>query len=161
MFTGANTSPLSRLTDRPLTLMSLAPFTTLIDGNSSNPLHVCRHRSLVTTLRAAELFESSHLSSPEIKSYISNATHFYIEGFFLTHGLESVLLIAKQAATAGKSVILNLSAPFLVQFFKFQLDEILPYADIVIGNESEAAALAAASGSDTVRILLVPWRQGK
>ena len=117
------------------------------------PFHARQHRSLVTTLRAAELFESSHLSSPTVKSYIDTATHFYIEGFFLTHGLESALIVAKQAALAGKSVTLNLSAPFLVQFFKVQMEEILPYADIVMGNESEAAAWAAASGSDTVSVL--------
>jgi hypothetical protein len=133
--------------------------------DSSNPFYACQPRSLVTTLRAAELFEPTYLSSQEIKSYIDNATHFYIEGFFLTHGLESVLIIAKQAALSGKSVTLNLSAPFLVQSFKVQMEVILPYADIVIGNESEAAAWAAASGSDTVRIpdplKLVPSRQGE
>jgi len=115
-----------------------------------------RHRSLVTTLRAAELFEPSHLSSPEVRAYIENATHFYIEGFFVTHGLESALIIAKQAAYTGKSVTLNLSAPFLVQHFKVQMEELLPYADVVIGNESEAAAWAAANGGDTVRYLSNP-----
>lgn len=39
---------------------------------------------------------------------------------------------------------MNLSAPFIPQFFKSQVDEILPYVDILIGNESEAEAYAAA-----------------
>lgn len=111
-------------------------------------------RSLVTTLRASELFEPSHLSSPEIQKLIDGATHFYIGGFFLTHGLESALLLAKQASDAGKTVALNLSAPFIVQFFKVQLEELLPYADIVIGNESEAAAYSAATGGASVRVNL-------
>lgn len=38
---------------------------------------------------------------------------------------------------------MNLSAPFIPQFFKSQVDEILPYVDVLIGNESEAEAFAA------------------
>lgn len=38
---------------------------------------------------------------------------------------------------------MNLSAPFIAQFFKGQVDEILPYVDVLIGNESEAEAYAA------------------
>ena len=41
---------------------------------------------------------------------------------------------------------LNLSAPFIPQFFKVQLEQVLPYCDFVIGNESEAAAWASAVG---------------
>lgn len=37
---------------------------------------------------------------------------------------------------------MNLSAPFIAQFFKSQVDEILPYIDVLIGNEAEAAAFA-------------------
>lgn len=122
-------------------------------------------RSLVTTLRAAEKFEKSHLSSPAIASYIDSAKVFYVEGFFLTHGTESVLEIGKKASEAGKvstpivpshSMIsdspldqvfaLNLSAPFIPQFFAIQLQQVLPYCDIVIGNEAEAEAWASATG---------------
>lgn len=41
---------------------------------------------------------------------------------------------------------INLSAPFIPQFFKVQLEQVLPYCDFVIGNESEAAAWAGAVG---------------
>lgn len=41
---------------------------------------------------------------------------------------------------------LNLSAPFIPQFFKVQLEQVFPYCDFVIGNESEAAAWASAVG---------------
>jgi adenosine kinase len=43
-------------------------------------------------------------------------------------------------------VALNLSAPFIPQFFKVQLEQLLPYVDILIGNESEAAAYATGQG---------------
>jgi adenosine kinase len=56
----------------------------------------------VTTLRAAEKFEQSYLSSPALAPLIDAAKIFYVEGFFLTHGAESVLELAKKAANAGK-----------------------------------------------------------
>jgi adenosine kinase len=47
-----------------------------------------------------------------------------------------------ERANLNQLFILNLSAPFIAQFFKDPLDQILPYVDILIGNESEAAAYA-------------------
>ncbi|WVQ83914.1 hypothetical protein IAT38_006058 [Cryptococcus sp. DSM 104549] len=103
-------------------------------------------RSLCTTLRAAEQFTPSHLAKPEIAALIAGAKYFYIEGYFLTHGIESALEVAKGASSRGKTVVLNLSAPFIPQFFKVQLEELLPHVDILIGNESEATAYAEAAG---------------
>jgi adenosine kinase len=60
------------------------------------------HRSLVTTLRVAEKFEKSHLSSPEVAPLIENAKFFYLEGYFLTHGVESALDLATKSSNAGK-----------------------------------------------------------
>jgi len=104
------------------------------------------HRCLVTTLRAAEKFEQSHLSSPEVAPLVEGARVFYVEGYFLTHGSESALEIGKKASEAGKVFALNLSAPFIPQFFAVQLQQILPFCDIVIGNEAEAEAWASAMG---------------
>ena len=103
-------------------------------------------RSLVTTLRAAEQFTPDHLAKDDISSLLSGAKYFYIEGYFLTHGIESALEVAKAAASHGKTVVLNLSAPFIPQFFKMQLESLLPYIDILIGNESEAEAYAQGAG---------------
>lgn len=103
-------------------------------------------RSLVTTLRAAEQFTPDHLAKPEIAELLNGAKYFYIEGYFLTHGIESALEVAKGASAHGKTVVLNLSAPFIPQFFKMQLESLLPHVDILIGNESEAAAYATAAG---------------
>ncbi|PPQ79367.1 hypothetical protein CVT25_002637 [Psilocybe cyanescens] len=95
------------------------------------------HRSLVTTLRVAEKFEKSHLSSPEVAPLINNAKFFYIEGYFLTHG----------------TFVMNLSAPFIAQFFGDQLNQIFPHTDIVIGNEAEAEAWATANNYPDVKDL--------
>ncbi|KAG6911295.1 hypothetical protein DXG01_002134 [Tephrocybe rancida] len=88
------------------------------------------HRSLVTDLRVAEKFDQSHLSSPVVAPLIEAAKFYYVEGYFLTHGTFAI----------------NLSAPFIPQFFKSQLQQILPHCDIVIGNEAEAEAWASANG---------------
>jgi len=103
-------------------------------------------RSLVTTLRAAEKFDNAHLSTPHVARLVDGAKFFYVEGYFLTHGLTSTLEVAKKASDAGKVFAINLSAPFITQFFKVQLEEVFPYCDFVIGNESEAAAWAGAVG---------------
>ncbi|KAL0567019.1 adenosine kinase [Marasmius crinis-equi] len=103
-------------------------------------------RSLVTTLRAAEKFEKSHLSSPEVAPLIEGAKFFYVEGYFLTHGTESALEVSQKSSAAGKTFVLNLSAPFIPQFFSAQLQQVLPYTDIVIANETEAEAWASATG---------------
>ncbi|KAG0706609.1 Ribokinase-like protein [Suillus ampliporus] len=104
------------------------------------------HRSLVTTLQAAELFEQSHLSSPAVAPLVDAAKVFYVEGFFLTHGTSSVLELSKKASSASKVFALNFSAPFIPQFFSTQLQSVLPYCDIIIGNETEAEAYATANG---------------
>lgn len=104
------------------------------------------HRSLCTTLRAAEMFDIAHLSTPEVAPLVEGARIFYVEGYFLTHGVEIVKFLAKKASEGAKTFVLNLSAPFIPQFFKANLDQVLPYCDIVIGNESEAEAWAEASG---------------
>lgn len=44
---------------------------------------------------------------------------------------------------------MNLSAPFLIQFFKDQMMSVLPYTDIVFGNETEAATYAEVHNLDT------------
>ncbi|KAI0348324.1 hypothetical protein BDW22DRAFT_1341445 [Trametopsis cervina] len=104
------------------------------------------NRSLVTTLRAAEKFEKSHLSSPEVAPLIDGAKLFYVEGYFLTHGTESALELSKKASEASKIFVLNLSAPFIPQFFGVQLQQIIPYTDIIICNETEAESWATATG---------------
>jgi hypothetical protein len=53
-------------------------------------------------LRVAEKFEKSHLSSPEVASLITDAKFYYVEGYFLTHGVESAVELSSKSAAAGK-----------------------------------------------------------
>lgn len=107
------------------------------------------NRSLCTQLGAAEKFSSSHLKTGPVVEAIKQAKYYYLGGFFLTHGIESSLELAQAAAQNQKVFAMNLSAPFIAQFFKDNVTQVIPYVDYLFGNESEAAAYAAAHGWDT------------
>ena len=55
---------------------------------------------------------------------------------------EAVLTLGKEAAEKDKVFMLSLSAPFIPQFFKSQVDETAPYWDYVVGNETEVRTWA-------------------
>lgn len=60
----------------------------------------------------------------------------FLQGFFLTVSLESILKVAKHASENNKIFSLNLSAPFISEFFKDSLMKVMPYVDILFGNET-------------------------
>ena len=103
-------------------------------------------RSLVANLAAANTFHASHLETPEAKEIIARAKVFYVTGFFLTVSVDAILTLAKHSAEENKLFAINLSAPFLIQFFGEQMKTVMPYTDIVFANESEAAAYGEAHG---------------
>jgi len=109
-----------------------------------------KERSLVANLSAANAFDSTHLEAKAVKDVIERARIIYSAGFFLTlpEGPKSSLHVAKHAAATDKVYCLNFAAPFICSFFYDQLMSIMPYADFVFGNESEAAAFAEKSGWD-------------
>ena len=59
-------------------------------------------RSLVTTLAAAEKFDRAHLASPAVAPLVDAAKVFYVEGYFLTHGTDIALYLAKKASESSK-----------------------------------------------------------
>ncbi|KAK7202954.1 adenosine kinase [Myxozyma melibiosi] len=109
-------------------------------------------RSLVTDLSAANHYKVEHLKSPEVWKYVEEASTFYVGGFHLTVCVPAILALGEHAAATNKLFTMNMSAPFLCQFFKDQMDSVAPYWDIVIGNESEAAAYAEAHNLGTTDV---------
>lgn len=103
-------------------------------------------RSLVTNLAAANNYKIEHLQSEPIKAVVQQARVYYSSGFFLTVSVPSMIEVGKHAAETGKVYCINLAAPFIPQFFKDPMAEVMPYCDVVFGNESEAAAYAEANG---------------
>lgn len=101
-------------------------------------------RSLVANLGAANCYKKEHLLQPENWALVERARFVYIAGFFLTVSRDSILEVAKHCAEKGKYFAMNLSAPFISFAFKEQLLSVLPYVDILFGNENESEALAQA-----------------
>lgn len=99
-------------------------------------------RSLVTKLDAANHFNVSHLEESKNWKVVESAKAVYSAGFFLTVSVDSMLKVGKYCAASNRTYCLNLSAPFLIQFFKDQMMSVMPFADIVFGNETEAATFA-------------------
>jgi len=99
-------------------------------------------RSLVTKLDAANHFSVGHLDDAKNWKVVQQAKAVYSAGFFLTVSVESMLKVGKYCAANNRTYCLNLSAPFLIQFFKDQMMSVMPFADIVFGNETEAATYA-------------------
>lgn len=108
-----------------------------------------KHRSLIADLGAANHFTEDHLAEPENAKIVLAAEFYYISGFFLTVSPKSMLNIAKVALERNKLFIMNLSAPFISQFFKDPLLTALPYIDILFGNESEALTFAKEQNFET------------
>ena len=99
-------------------------------------------RSLVTKLDAANHFTSAHLNNADNWRVVQAAKVVYSAGFFLTVSVDSMVRVAQHCAENNKTYCLNLSAPFLIQFFKDQMMSVMPYADIVFCNETEALTYA-------------------
>ncbi|XP_048060834.1 adenosine kinase isoform X1 [Megalobrama amblycephala] len=108
------------------------------------------NRSLVANLAAANCYKKEkHLDLEDNWKLVEKAKVYYIAGFFLTVSLESILKVAKHASDNNKIFCLNLSAPFICEFFKEALLKVMPYVDILFGNETEAAAFAREQGFET------------
>eukprot|EP01097_Dermamoeba_algensis_P000425 TRINITY_DN1147_c0_g1_i1.p1 TRINITY_DN1147_c0_g1~~TRINITY_DN1147_c0_g1_i1.p1 ORF type:complete len:341 (+),score=104.08 TRINITY_DN1147_c0_g1_i1:111-1133(+) len=105
-----------------------------------------KERSLVANLGAAQKFKDSFLSSPEVQASVEKAKIFYTTGYFLIVTPEGVAQLGKHAAQHNKIFVLNISAPFIVDFFTEKLNSIVPYADYIIANESEAQAYGKKAG---------------
>ncbi len=108
-----------------------------------------KNRSLCAYLAAANHFSKDHLDVPEVKALMEKASYYYIGGFPLTVCPDAMLQVAQHAAKENKLFSMNLSAPFLCEFFKDPMMQVIPYVDILFGNESEAAKFAEVQGFGT------------
>mmetsp|Transcript_53260 Transcript_53260/g.121400 ORF Transcript_53260/g.121400 Transcript_53260/m.121400 type:complete len:346 (+) Transcript_53260:50-1087(+) len=103
-------------------------------------------RSLIANLAAANSFKASHLETAGPKAVIDAASIFYITGFFLTVSVDAIEIVGRHCVENKKTLCMNLSAPFLIQFFGDQMNAVIPYVDIMFGNETEAAAMGEKMG---------------
>ena len=100
------------------------------------------NRSLVTDLGAANFFTPDHLDKHW--DLVEAAKLFYIGGFHLTVSPDAIVKLGQHAKENSKPFVLNFSAPFIPHVFKDALARVLPYATVIIANESEAEAFCDA-----------------
>lgn len=110
------------------------------------------NRSLCANLSAANNFVKDHIDKPENRAMIEKADYFYITGFFLTVSPPSMLDVATYACSTNKIFSMNLSAPFLSEFFEEPMMKIMPYVDILFGNEQEARTFSRVHNFGTDKI---------
>ncbi|KAJ2344241.1 adenosine kinase [Coemansia erecta] len=103
-----------------------------------------KNRSMVANLSAAEKYNVSHVKTSENWADIEAARFYYFPGFFLAISMETIDAVAKHAHETNKVFMLNLSAPFVPELLTAQVKKMLPFVNILFGNETEAAALAHA-----------------
>jgi len=107
------------------------------------------HRSLVTDLLAAQKYTIDHLEKTENWDRVEKAQYYYISGYFLSTCPPALMKVANHAVETNKPFMVNLSAPFIPFAHKKELDDALPYIDILFGNRSEAEAYADSHGWNT------------
>uniref|UniRef100_A0A6Q2X4E7 Adenosine kinase n=1 Tax=Esox lucius TaxID=8010 RepID=A0A6Q2X4E7_ESOLU len=116
------------------------------------------NRSLVANLAAANCYDKEkHLDLESNWDLVEKARVYYIAGFFLTVSPESILKVAKHASENNKIFGLNLSAPFISQFFKDDMMEVMPYVDILFGNETVSGTARFVQTGDIAAI--ARWAQ--
>ena len=111
-------------------------------------------RGMCTELSASELYsKEAHFDTEPVQSMIRSARVVYTSAFFITHdgGYKTAMALGERAAAAAEGedgfvFCVNLAAPFIVEHFGARLNELLYYADIIFGNESEAQSFAKAAG---------------
>jgi adenosine kinase len=105
-----------------------------------------KERSLVTSLAAANAYKKDHFDSAHIQAVVEKAQYFYSAGFFLTVSPPTLMAIGEHCAKTNKIMSMNISAPFIAQFFTDPLLAAIPFCDYLFGNESEAEALGEKLG---------------
>ncbi|KEG09351.1 putative adenosine kinase [Trypanosoma grayi] len=101
-----------------------------------------KERSLVANLAAANHLSEEHMHSAEVQKHLEEAKLFYLTSFTLTVNVNYVLHVAQKARAVDGIFMMNLSAPFLIEFFGEQFNQVLPYVDVIFANEVEAHTLA-------------------
>ncbi len=113
--------------------------------NRNQPTGVCgsvitgQNRSLIARLGAADSFQHQWLQNPANWTLVEKARFYYIGGFVFPVCSQVIFDVAEHAAQMNKTLVMNLSAPFLCEYFANTTSDVMPYVDILFGNETEAA----------------------
>ncbi|XP_020300821.1 adenosine kinase-like [Pseudomyrmex gracilis] len=99
-------------------------------------------RSLVANIGAASVYTLDDLKKANLR--LDSIKIIYIEGYFITHGLDVAKELVKQAQEKNIIIAFNLSGLYIFQEHQAAVCEMVGYAKIVFGNAREMIALAQA-----------------
>merc|ERR1712194_876303 len=125
-----------------------------VDDNEATGTCACliheKERSLIANLAAANKYPLTHIQSDDVAAVLKAAKIVYAAGFFITVSPPTIIHAAEHCHKEGKTFIMNLSAPFITEFFNEPLVAAMAHTDIIFGNESEAASFAKKMGWEEV-----------
>ncbi|CAG9333002.1 unnamed protein product [Blepharisma stoltei] len=136
--------------------------TTYYKIDNATPTGTCavllheKERSLIANLGAANNFDIDHLRANW--SLLENARIAYTEGFFVVPATPSLVEVSRYMATNGKIFAMNLSAMFVIEFFKDQMMQLFENSEYVFGNEVEAEKFSQVHGFDTTNFETIALR---
>jgi len=100
-----------------------------------------KERSLVANLAAANKYVKEHHDSPVIQAVVQAARVIYSAGFFLTVSPSTAHALGAHCAATNKIFSINLSAPFITQFFTEPLLTAITYCDLCLGMSLKPSLL--------------------
>jgi adenosine kinase len=104
-------------------------------------------RCLLPLLGAATQYPTEHLKK-EWKA-IENSKLLYTTAYFISTNNEALMMIARHALAENKMFIFNLAATFWIEKYFKEINELIPYCDVIIGNGEEASILSKMKGYGT------------
>lgn len=124
-------------------------------------LVINNERSLVAHIGAAGMFDVAHMRT--LQPLVDETRIFYVEGFFLMVSMDSIRILAQNALDSTrqgrpKLFCLNLSAVYVMSANWRELEELMPYVDILFANDDEARAYAKAAGWDEADLTKIAQR---
>ncbi|OQV18049.1 putative Adenosine kinase [Hypsibius exemplaris] len=98
-------------------------------------------RSMHSLQNASGRFSFHRFLEPPTQEIFALAEVVYLSGFFLNVCTTTAEYVAKAATDAGKRFVLDLGAPRVVRGQAATIKKLLPFTDVVFGNDAEFAAL--------------------
>lgn len=105
-----------------------------------------QNRCLCADFAAAKAYSINHLQHPEHWQLVQKARFIYVTGYFLHSSPACVKLLAENVAKQEQTFCFNLSAPYICEEAMEHIRDILPYVDMLFGNESEIKTLGKTLG---------------
>ncbi|KAK9738626.1 pfkB family carbohydrate kinase [Popillia japonica] len=100
------------------------------------------NRSFVTDLGASAYLSNEFIDRNDVQLLLTRAKYYYLSAFFLRISYDIIKKICEHSNMEKKVLIFNIGAPFLCNHYSHEFKEILPYVNVLIGNEEEFIQLA-------------------